>query len=65
MTHQQFLQLRVGDIIASGVDDQIYLITAWYGQHAIAVKTVEVTNASEWRLVSKAYRQPTHEEPTA
>jgi hypothetical protein len=53
MTREELLQLRPGDIIFGVLDGQAYIVTAFYGQHALAVKTVEVANPHEWQLVSK------------
>jgi hypothetical protein len=59
MTDEAFLELRPGDVIASEFDDQVYIVTAFFGQHAIAIRAVDVTHPSEWRLVSKVVERQT------
>ncbi len=50
MTAEELLHLQVGDIIRSRSSGQAYVITANYRDRIIAVRTVDVTNASEWVL---------------
>lgn len=64
MTRDELLALRAGDLIAHIHEGLIYVVGAWYGQHAVAVRVVEVTNPDEWRLISKASRQPWDEGAT-
>lgn len=42
--------LRPGDFIKHKGSDNIYLVTVNYGDHVTAVKTVYVTNSSEWQV---------------
>lgn len=62
MTDDEMAKLNVGDIVrhASGGDG--YVVTNNSGSRATAVRTVEITNPSEWVLVSKSecrQQQPT------
>jgi hypothetical protein len=57
MTRIELLSLRPGDIILGALDGQAYIVTRNYGQHATAVKTVDVTNPSEWELVSRVTKR--------
>ena len=56
MTKEQFNLLERGDIIESysGIS---YVVTAHYGDHVIAVRTVELTNPAEWMIVLKRNNQ--------
>lgn len=51
VTHIAMLQ--PGDIIRHRGAAEAMVITANYGDHAIAVRTQLVTNPSEWLLVGK------------
>ena len=52
-TEQQFVvrDLQAGDIVQSRGSGMAYIVTANYGDCAIAVRTAHVTNPSEWILV--------------
>ena len=43
--------LQVGDIVQSRGSGMAYIVTANYGDYAIAVRTAHVTNPIEWKLV--------------
>jgi hypothetical protein len=50
--------LKEGDIVRGVVHDTLpggepYIITANYGAHAVAVRTLEVTNPIEWEVLRK------------
>jgi spermidine/putrescine-binding protein len=55
-------ELKEGDKIRHRSDPtNLYTVTANYGDHVTAVKTVDVTNAPEWELVSQAAYRLTNE----
>ena len=51
--------LEVGDIVLNKATKSDYVVTGNYGDHVTAVRTVDITNAPEWRLLSKANRNAT------
>jgi hypothetical protein len=53
MTQQEFDALEVGDIVIHATG-QTYLVTGNYGDHVAAVRTVDMTNPQEWKVLSKA-----------
>lgn len=53
MTKAELNGLNTGDII-KGATGNVYVVLANYGSHITAVRTVDVTNESEWSLVAKA-----------
>lgn len=46
-------ELEVGDIIQSKLDGKGYVVTGNYGNFAIAVKQMYISNPSEWLKFSK------------
>lgn len=54
MTPEQFKHLSTGDLVRHINDKDIYVVTANFGSHITAVKTVDMTNPPEWVLVGKA-----------
>lgn len=59
MNQQELENLSLGDVVASRVDNQSYVVTANYGGRATAVKSVDITNAAEWEIVLRAnYAKP-------
>lgn len=44
-------QLETGDIIRGKSSGEAYVVTAQYGSHASAVKTIDVSHASEWLVM--------------
>jgi len=48
MTPEDFKNLKPGDIIRNKSGSEGYIITAHYGSRATAVRTIDVTNPSEW-----------------
>ena len=54
MTKEEMKGLSIGDIIRGKLSGTPYIVTANYGDHVTAVKTVDVTNPSEWDLAFKA-----------
>jgi hypothetical protein len=63
VTERQFRQLREGDLIAHRASDLIFLVTGNYGGRVTAVRTVDVTNAEEWRLARKVRDEAPEEVP--
>lgn len=53
MTREQFLKLHRGDIVRSA-SGRTYIVTAHYGEHAIAVDAIDISNPQEWILVHKS-----------
>lgn len=53
MTTEELANLQPGDIIRHGGCPDAMVVTASYGGRATAVRSVDVTNASEWKLVRK------------
>lgn len=57
MTQAEFNGLQTGDIVRHAGDAaREYVVTANYGDRVTAVRTVDLTNPSEWNLVSKVQR---------
>ena len=54
---ENIMQLKTGDIIRSRLTGEGYVVTGQYGGRATAVKTVDVTNPSEW-LVMRSGNSP-------
>lgn len=55
MTIEEFKELGPGDVVVNKINLlQSYIVHANYGDRATAVRTVDLTNAGEWKLVSKA-----------
>ncbi|MBN3949384.1 MAG: hypothetical protein HWQ38_24140 [Nostoc sp. NMS7] len=59
MTPEQFKNLKTGDIVRGVLSSHTYIVTDNYGDHVTAVRTVDLTNPSEWELVQKSlYAKP-------
>ena len=59
MTSEEFASLNVGDIVSGKASQQSYVVTANYGGRVTAVISTDLTNPSEWDLVSKVnHRSP-------
>lgn len=54
MTKQEMLKLETGDVVFHHITKQEYVVTANYGERVTAVKTVDITNETEWGLLAKA-----------
>ena len=52
MTNLEFSRLRPGQIVRSA-SGQTWIISANYGQHVTAVQTVDISNPTEWEIVTK------------
>lgn len=58
MKTHEFVKLSPGDLIRPAGGGEVLMVTGNYGGRVTAVKTVDMTNADEWELVSKAsYRK--------
>lgn len=44
-------ELKTGDVVQGKSSGLSYVVTDNYGDHAIAVRTMHVSNPSEWLLV--------------
>ena len=53
MTEKELKDLQVGDIVRNKSGSEGYIITSNYGNRAIGVRTIDITNPSEWDLVVK------------
>ena len=55
MTEGEFSELQLGDIVrpVSGLG-LAYVVTGYFGGRAIAVRTADITNPTEWEVVSRA-----------
>ena len=49
---------HMGDIVIH-MTGETYLVTGNYGEHVTAVRTVEMTNPLEWKVLSKAQHTET------
>ncbi len=54
MTEDEMLELDVGDIVRHAEGGESYVVTGNYVGRVTAVRTVDITNASEWELFLKA-----------
>lgn len=50
MLRSELKHLTRGTVIHSDITNETYIVTGNYGSHVTAVKTVDVTNPSEWSL---------------
>jgi hypothetical protein len=55
MRRKDFQSLQPGDLVRGLVSGQVFVVTGNYGTHVTAVRTVDLTNPSEWDIVT---RQP-------
>lgn len=53
MTEDEFKNLQRGDLVRHETRCEVYQVTANYGNRVTAVRTIDMTNPSEWRLVAK------------
>jgi hypothetical protein len=61
MTSEEFKNLSCGDIVRHKSNGEVLVITNNYGDHVIAVKTYDMRNPDEWKLILKANHKPTGE----
>ena len=57
MTELDMKKLQPGDVIRGKSSSHGFIVTANYGTRVTAVRTVDLTNPSEWDLVVKANPQ--------
>ena len=50
MTNEQFKSLRRGDVIRGCCSGTAFVVDAHYGDFVIAMKSMHVSNPSEWEL---------------
>jgi hypothetical protein len=50
MTNEQFKSLRRGDVIRGLCSGTAFVVDAHYGDFVIAMKSMHVSNPSEWEL---------------
>ena len=53
ITFQEMRSLKDGDIVRHAVTGEAYMVIANYSGRPIAVRTVELSNPSEWELAAK------------
>ncbi|MGH6977951.1 MAG: helix-turn-helix domain-containing protein, partial [Brevundimonas sp.] len=53
MTEDEMRMLQVGDIVRHRANADSVVVTANYGSHAIAVRTVRISNPHEWTRISR------------
>ena len=58
MTSEQMRDLKPGDLVRGGDFNVAYMVTANYGDHITAVRTVEITHPDEWDLIQKNAARP-------
>ncbi len=54
MTQEEFNSLAPGDVVKHVLGGYDYIVTANYGDRVTAVRTIDMTNPSEWVLIIKA-----------
>lgn len=62
MNEEEFGNLNTGDMVRRKSDhaNEIWLVTGNYGGRITAVRTMDLTNPSEWDLMMKAQYQNDH-----
>ena len=53
MTNDEMKNLQFGDVVQSKIYGLGYIVTANYGSHITAIRTVDITNPIEWYLIRK------------
>lgn len=51
MTLDEFTRLKMGDIVSHRSFPGVFVVTGNYGGRATAVRTVDMTNPSEWEFL--------------
>ena len=54
MTNNELKALQMGDVVRLKGSAVGYIVTANYGDHVTATRTVDITNSQEWDLVAQA-----------
>ena len=58
MTHEEFKNLKTGDIVKHVSNGRLFIVSANYGTRVTAVTTADLTNSSEWlKINSKTTNQ--------
>ena len=60
MTEEEFKKLGVGDALMHVTGGHSVIVTGNYGDHVTAVRTVDVTNPDEWRIIRKVHTDESH-----
>jgi len=58
MTEADLRELEPGALISHQSGGPVYMVTGCYGGRVTAVRTVDVTNAAEWLVLSPPYPLP-------
>jgi len=58
MTKTEIDALAVGDIVAHISDGKAFIVTGNYGDRVTAVRTIDITNPTEWVIKNRANYQP-------
>lgn len=53
---EKLSDLQPGDIIQGRSSGDSFVVTANYGSHVTAVRTVDITNPDEWLVVRSAHQ---------
>ena len=53
MNEKQMKSLQPGDVIKHKLGNTQFVVMANYGDRVTAVRTVDMTNPSEWEIISK------------
>jgi hypothetical protein len=64
MTNEQFKSLRRGDVIRNSGSSTAFVVDAHYGDFVIAMKSMHVSNPSEWVLCASENSGAVAEQPT-
>lgn len=62
MTEEEFRNLGPGDIVIGAGATEAVMVTANYGGRVTAVRTFDLTNPPEWRLLRKVATDTSAEE---
>jgi hypothetical protein len=57
MTNEQFKSLRRGDVIRGCGSGTAFVVDAHYGDFVIAMKSMHVSNPSEWELCASKTKE--------
>jgi hypothetical protein len=63
MDKEEMNNLNIGDVVKHKNDYATYVVTGNYGGRVTAVRTVDITNVTEWELKVKANYNPNTEGP--
>ena len=57
MTNEEFENLREGDIVQNQGTGQAYTVIMRYADRVMAMRTVDITNLSEWEIVQTVIKR--------